>query len=269
MKKGGERNMMLTSKTTQYPTSKLVFYQVYREECPISEKKIDQSFKMRMKRYRLDKDAILKKDQEVIIKRGNKLEDYHFDCHKGFRETLQQLHCHLLDPNADTTIRDHVFQISLNVSTLTFSELYLYHQLLRKMQTAYDCRIRMLEEHLENQRLHMTISERNKIENNLDHQRILQKTYTYLSGVVNEAFTHYAQLDLVPLKDVFHFYEVADKQWKACLSEEEVETMKKELQEYEKPSSRITLLDKNAMFENPTTKKVYAQTKTLMRKYGR
>ena len=127
----------------------------------------------------------------------------------------------------------------------------------------------MLEEHLENQRLHMTISERNKIENNLDHQRILQKTYTYLSGVVNEAFTHYAQLDLVPLKDVFHFYEVADKQWKACLSEEEVETMKKELQEYEKPSSRITLLDKNAMFENPTTKKVYAQTKTLMRKYGR
>lgn len=261
--------MMLTSKTTQYPTSKLVFYLVYREECPISEKKIEQSFKMRMKRYRLDTDAILKKDQEVILKRGNKLEDYHFDCQKGFRETLQQLHCHLLDPNADITIRDHVFPISLNVSSLTFSELYLYHQLLRKMQTAYDCRIRMLEEHLENQRLHMTISERNKIENNLDHQRILQKTYTYLSGVVNEAFTHYAQLDLVPLKDVFHFYEVADKQWKACLSEEEVETMKKELQEYEKPSSRITLLDKNAMFENPTTKKVYAQTKTLMRKYGR
>lgn len=269
MKKGGERNMMLTSKTTQYPTSKLVFYQVYREECPISEKRMDQSFKMRMKRYRLDKDAILKKDQEVIIKRGNKLEDYHFDCQKGFRETLQQLHCHLLDPNADTTIRDHVFPISLNVSSLTFSELYLYHQLLRKMQTAYDCRIRMLEEHLENQRLHMTISARNKIENNLDHQRILQKTYTYLSGVVNEAFTHYAQLDLAPLKDVFHFYEAADKQWKACLSEEEVEAMKKELQEYEKPSSRITLLDKNAMFENPTTKKVYAQTKTLMRKYGR
>ena len=261
--------MMLTSKTTQYPTSKLVFYLVYREECPISEKKIEQSFKWRMKRYRLDTDAILKKDQEVILKRGKELEDYCFDCQKGFRETLQQLHCHLLDPNADTTIRDHVFQISLNVSTLTFSELYLYHQLLRKIQTAYDCRIRMLEEHLENQRLHMTISERNKIENNLDHQRILQKTYTYLSGVVNEAFTHYAQLDLAPLKDVFHFYEAADKQWKACLSEEEVETMKKELQEYERPSSRITLLDKNAMFENPTTKKVYTQTKTLMRKYGR
>ena len=139
---------MLSNKIKPMPISKLVFYKTYQEQSPYCEKEIDKMLKSKMKKYKLNLDPIIFYDKKVIITRQNRIEDYLFDYHRGFRETLQQFHKHLYIPG----MNDHTNRIlsrDLMVKDLTFSELYLYYDLLKKVQNAYDMRIRLLEEYLE------------------------------------------------------------------------------------------------------------------------
>lgn len=259
---------MLSNKIKPMPISKLVFYKTYQEQSPYCEKEINKMLKSKMKKYKLNLDPIIFYDKKVIITRQNQIEDYLFDYHRGFRETLQQFHKHLYIPG----MNDHTNRIlsrDLMVKDLTFSELYLYYDLLKKVQNAYDMRIRLLEEYLENSQVCIDMQQRKKLKRNIEEQRILQEIYSDFTKVVNETFTNVVQLNHLPMKDIFRLYNQLSKQKDSYISNEEKEQMKQELMEYQNLSSRVFSYDKDTISKNPLTKEVYQQTKTLVKKYGR
>lgn len=114
------------------PTSKLLFYAIYREQSRFSKEDIDTEIDRRI--YKKGFDSIVERDFDIIQSRGSNLDDYTFDFSRGLVGTTESIYSHIKPYHEDIYEQLNEFTFSeLALAGLHFSSLFSLYKLRDKV----------------------------------------------------------------------------------------------------------------------------------------
>ena len=119
------------------PTSKLLFYAIYREQSRFSKGDIDTEIDRRI--YKKGFDSIVERDFDIIQSRGSNLDDYTFDFSRGLVGTTESIYSHIKPYHED---------IYEQLNEFTFSELVLATWHFSSISSLYQLRDRIVKKKL-------------------------------------------------------------------------------------------------------------------------
>lgn len=110
------------------PTSKLLFYAIYREQSRFPKEDIDKEIDRRI--YKKGFDSIVERDFDIIQSRGSNLDDYTFDFSRGLVGTTESIYSHIKPYHEDIYEQLNGFTFSeLALATWHFSSISSLYQL--------------------------------------------------------------------------------------------------------------------------------------------
>ena len=114
------------------PTSKLLFYAIYREQSRFSKDDIDKEIDRRI--YKKGFDSIVERDFDIIQSRGSNLDDYTFDFSRGLVGTTESIYSHIKPYHEDIYEQLNGFTFSeLALAGLHFSSFFSLYKLRDKV----------------------------------------------------------------------------------------------------------------------------------------
>ena len=119
------------------PTSKLLFYAIYREQSRFPKEDIDEEIDRRI--YKKGFDSIVERDFDIIQSRGSNLDDYTFDFSRGLVGTTESIYRHIKPYHED---------IYEQLNEFTFSELVLATWHFSSISSLYQLRDRIVKKKL-------------------------------------------------------------------------------------------------------------------------
>ena len=119
------------------PTSKLLFYAIYREQSRFPKEDIDKEIDRRI--YTKGFDSIVERDFDIIQSRGSNLDDYTFDFSRGLVGTTESIYRHIKPYHED---------IYEQLNEFTFSELVLATWHFSSISSLYQLRDRIVKKKL-------------------------------------------------------------------------------------------------------------------------
>ena len=118
------------------PTSKLLFYAIYREQSRFPKEDIDKEIDRRI--YKKGFDSIVERDFDIIQSRGSNLDDYTFDFSRGLVGTTESIYRHIKPYHEDIYEQLNGFTFSeLALAGLHFSSLFSLYKLRYKLVKQY------------------------------------------------------------------------------------------------------------------------------------
>ncbi len=119
------------------PTSKLLFYAIYREQSRFPKEDIDKEIDRRI--YKKGFDSIVERDFDIIQSRGSNLDDYTFDFSRGLVGTTESIYSHIKPYHED---------IYEQLNGFTFSELALAGLSFSSFSSLYKARDKVVKQEL-------------------------------------------------------------------------------------------------------------------------
>lgn len=114
------------------PTSKLLFYAIYREQSRFPKEDIDTEIDRRI--YKKGFDSIVERDFDIIQSRGINLDDYTFDFSRGLVGTTESIYSHIKPYHEDIYEQLNGFTFSeLVLAGLHFSSFFSLYKLRDKV----------------------------------------------------------------------------------------------------------------------------------------
>lgn len=245
------------------PTSELIFNTVYNNQSIFYTRNINNVLMKRLlNKYKLNiekADNIIKKEQEVIIKRGNNITDYIFDFNRGLSGTVEAFYKKLSLHEIDNPLLKQL-KVKSNVDKfwciktedLTFSELCLGWLTINTLKRAY--------------------SMRNDLLPTIENQEMIE-FYKALSNIfiepINEIFLkdeNYQRKMFSLLTTIIPTALKITKEANLCISKEEYQKLQTEFSAYKDSSFDVTSTDKDLIFKHKETEKIYKKVKTELKR---
>lgn len=244
------------------PTSELVFNTVYNNQSFFISDIKNELLKRLSKKYKLNKEKsenILKREQEIIIKRGNNIADYIFDCNRGLSGTTEAFYKELSFQEADNSLLKQLKTKSdidkfwcVKTDDLTLSELCLGWIIMNTLKRAY--------------------SIRNDLLPTIENQEMIE-FYKTLSNIFREPINEMLLKDEKYQKNMFYLLttiiptaQKITKEAYLCIDKEEKKTLQAEFDTYKDLSFDVVSKDKDLIFKHKETEKIYENIEIKLKK---
>ena len=242
------------------PTSELIFNTVYNNQNALYKKNINNVLLKRLsKKYKLNIEKannIIKKEQEVIIKRGSNITDYIFDVNRGLSGTTEEFYKKLSFQEINNPLLKELKRKNnvdkfwcVKAENLTFSELCLGWIIINTLKRTYSIRNDLLPT-IENEKM-------------IEFYKTLSNTFI---EPINEIFLNdedYQKNMFSLLTTIIPTAFKITKESKLCMSKEEE---KKLFATYTDSSIDIISKDKDLIFKHKETQKIYKKVEIGLKK---
>lgn len=220
------------------PTSELILsaYNYQSDIDNILIKRLTKKYKLNYEKSK----QLIKRDQEIILTRGNNIEDYVFDYNRGLSGTIEALYKKTEKPNSQKFSTEQT-------ANLTFSELCLGYTIINKLTRLYKKRNNELEK---------------QSQDNYEYIKILEfyKTlYSLYATSISEI-----TLNEDNIESIFLYYinecllnSLIVKENRLCTNNESNKNIKAEFECYQDPSFDVISLDTHSISKSEGTTKIY------------
>ena len=220
------------------PTSELILHaNNYQSDLDnILIKRLTKKYKINYEKSK----HLIKRDQKIILSKGNNIKDYVFDYNRGLSGTIEALYKKIEKPNNQ--------KFSTNqTANLTFSELCIGYTLINKLTKLYKKRNNELEKHSED---------------NYEYIKILEfyKTlYSLYATSISEITLNEDNIESIFLYYINEYLlnSLIAKENRLCMNNESKKNIKAEFECYQNSSFDVISLDTHSITKSEGTTKIY------------
>ena len=220
------------------PTSELILHaNNYQSDLDnILIKRLTKKYKINYEKSK----QLIKRDQKIILSRGNNIEDYVFDYNRGLSGTIEALYKKTEKPNSQKFSTEQT-------ANLTFSELCLGYTIINKLTRLYKKRNNELEK---------------QSQDNYEYIKILEfyKTlYSLYATSISEITLNEDNIESIFLYYINEYLlnSLIAKENRLCMNNESKKNIKAEFECYQNSSFDVISLDTHSITKSEGTTKIY------------